>query len=124
MSLSRSSIGVGKPIERQFGLRAKGCWELLKGSDQIDDKRLAGFASSIAANMRGYVRPSEADRIIAANYPALRPAQRRQFLDILRTNGLIEEDAVWYSAKSGLKFRLAFGFPINDSATTWSHGIC
>ena len=102
---------VGKPIEYQYGLRAKGCWELLKGSDQIADRRLAGFAPCMAANLRGYVRPSEADRIIAANYPALRPVQRRQLLDVLRTNGLIEEDAVWYSTKSGFKSRIVFRLP-------------
>ena len=67
---------VGNPIERQYGLRAQGCWEFLKGSDQIADGRLAGFAPCMAANMRDYIRPSEADRIIASNYPALRPAQR------------------------------------------------
>ena len=97
---------VGEPIERQFGLGAKGCWELLKGSD-----RSAGFASSMAEKLRNYVRPSEADRIIAANYPALRPAQRRQLLEELRTNGLIEEDAVWYSTNSGFKFRVVFRLP-------------
>lgn len=102
---------VGEPIEREFGLRAKGCWGLLKGSDQIANGRLAGFAPCMAANLRGYVRPSEADRIIAANYPALRPAQRRQLLDVLRTNGLIEEDAVWYSTNSGFKSRVVFRLP-------------
>ena len=102
---------VGYPIERQYDLRAQGCWELLKGSDQIADRRLAGFAPCMAANMRGYIRPSEADRIIASNYPALRPAQRRRLLDVLRTNGLIEEDAVWYSTKSGSKSRIVFRLP-------------
>ena len=102
---------VGEPIERQYGLKAKGCWGLLKGSDHIADRRVAGFAPCIAANPRGYVRPSEADRIIAANYPALRPAQRRQLLDVLRTNGLIEEDSVWYVTKSGLKSRIVFRLP-------------
>ena len=102
---------VGKPIERDYGLGAKGCWELLKGNDQIADKRIAGFAPCIASNPRGYVRPSEADRIIAANYPELRPVQRRQLLDMLRTSGLIEEDAVWYSSKSGLKSRIGFRLP-------------
>ncbi len=97
---------VGKPIEHQFGLKTKGCWELLKGSDQI-----AGFASCMAMKLRGYVRPSEADRIIAANYPALKPAKRRQLLDVLRTNGLIEEDAVWYSTKSGFNSRIVFRLP-------------
>ena len=102
---------IGEPVERQYGLRTKGCWGLLKGSDQIADRRLAGFAPCMAANLRGYVRPSEADRIIAANYPTLRPAQRRQLLDVLRTNGLIEEDAVWYSTKSGFKSRVVFRLP-------------
>ena len=102
---------VGDLIERQYGLRAQGCWELLKGSDQIADKRLAGFAPCMAANMRDYIRPSETDRIIASNYPALRPAQRRRLLDVLRTNGLIEEDAVWYSTKSGSKSRIVFRLP-------------
>ena len=61
--------------------------------------------------MRSYIRPSEADRIIAGNYPNLRPAQRRHLLDVLRTNGLIEEDAVWYSTKSGSKTRTVFRLP-------------
>ena len=102
---------VGKPIEREYGLRAKGCWELLKGNDQIADRRIAGFAPCMATNPRGYVRPSEADRIVAANYPALRPVQRRQLLDVLRTSGLIEEDAVWYSSKSGPKSRIGYRLP-------------
>ena len=29
---------VGEPIERQYGLRDKGCWGLLKGSDQIAEQ--------------------------------------------------------------------------------------
>ena len=97
---------VGKPIEHQFGLKTKGCWELLKGSDQI-----TGFASCMAEKVRGYVRPSEADRIIAANYPELKPAQRRQLLHELQTSGLIEEDALWYSTKSGVKIRVVFRLP-------------
>ena len=102
---------VGEPIELEYGLRIKGCWALLKGSDQIADRRLAGFAPCMAVNLRGYVRPAEADRIIAANYPALRPAQRRQLLDVLRTNGLIEEDAIWYSTDSGIKSRVVLRLP-------------
>ncbi|MCY3940576.1 MAG: hypothetical protein OXG29_05770 [Gammaproteobacteria bacterium] len=103
--------GVGKLIEREYGLGAKGCWRLLKGNDQISDKRIAGFAPCIASNPRGYVRPSEADRIIAAHFTSLRPVQRRQLLDALRTSGLIDEDAVWYSSKSGLKSRIGYRLP-------------
>lgn len=102
---------VGEPIEREYGLRPKSCWGLLKGSDQIADRRLAGFAPCMATNLRGYVLPSEADRIVAANYPELRPAQRRQFLEVLRTSGLIEEDAVWYSSNSRFKSRVVFRLP-------------
>jgi len=102
---------VGGPIERQYGLRTKGCWELLKGDGRVADRRLAGFAPCMAATLRGYVRQSEADRIIAANYPALRPAQRHKLLDELRTSGLIEEDAVWYTAKSGFKSRVVYRLP-------------
>jgi hypothetical protein len=102
---------IGEPIEREYCLRAKGCWELLKGSDQIAERRLAGFAPCMAVKLRGYLRPSETDRIIAANYPAMRPAQRRQLLEMLRTSGLIEEDAIWYSTKSGFKSRVVFRLP-------------
>jgi hypothetical protein len=102
---------VGEPIEREHGLKIKGCWELLKGNDQVSDRKLAGFAPCMAANLRSYVLPSEADRIIAANYPTLKPAQRRHLLDVLRTNGLVEEDAVWYSANTGIKSRIVFRLP-------------
>ncbi|MDO8990754.1 MAG: hypothetical protein Q7U91_14110 [Sideroxyarcus sp.] len=102
---------VGEQIVREYGLRSKGCWELLKGSDQVADRRLAGFAPCMAAKLRGYVRQSEADRIIAANYPALRSSQRRLLLDVLRTNGILEEDAIWYSTDTGLKSRVVFRLP-------------
>jgi hypothetical protein len=102
---------VGGPIEQEYGLGAKGCWNLLKGRDQIADRQLSGFAPCMAANLRGYVRPSEADQIIAANYPLMNPAKRRQLLDVLRTNGLIEEDSIWYSTKNGVKTRVVFRLP-------------
>ncbi len=103
---------VGQPIEHKFGLLDKGCWILLKGANQFADKRIAGFAPCMATNLRGYVLPSEADRIVAASYPALRRAQRRQLLEALRTNGLIDEDAIWYSTKSGQhKSRVVYRLP-------------
>ena len=103
---------VGQPIEHEFGLQDKGCWILLKGDDQFANKRIAGFAPCMAANLRGYVLPSEADRIVAASRPSLRLAQRRQLLELLRTNGLIEEDAIWYSTTSGQhKSRLVYRLP-------------
>jgi hypothetical protein len=109
--LERFVQRLGQPIEGEFGLNAKGCWLLLKGTDQIADRRLAGFAPCMAVNLRGYVRPAEADRIIAANYPALRPAERRRLLEALRTSGLIEEDAIWYSSRVGLKSRVVYRLP-------------
>ncbi|MBW6416003.1 hypothetical protein KZZ20_10860 [Methylacidiphilum fumariolicum] len=102
---------VGKPIEKKYGLRPNGCWELLKGSDQIRDRKLSGFAPCMAENLRDYVSRLQADRIIAANYQKLEPSRRRQLLDELRTNGLIEEDAVWYSTNSRHKFRVVFRLP-------------
>lgn len=103
---------VGQPIEHEFGMLDKGCWILLKGGDQFVDKRIAGFAPCMAANLRGYVFPAEADRIVGASYPALRPARRRQLLEAMRTNGLIEEDAVWYSTRSGqYKSRIVYRLP-------------
>ena len=73
--------------------------------------RKAGFAPCMAATLRGYVRPSEADGIIAANYPAMSPSQRRRLLEALRTNGLLEEDAIWYTSRSGIKSRVVFRLP-------------
>lgn len=102
---------IGKPIEDEYGLNPKGCWWLLKGSDQIADRRRAGFAPCMATTLRGYVRPSEADKIIAANYPAFAPARRRNLLEALRTNCLIEEDAIWYTSKTGIKSRVVFRLP-------------
>ncbi|MGV8080893.1 MAG: hypothetical protein AB2L22_12660 [Syntrophales bacterium] len=102
---------IGKPIEDEFCLTPKGCWWLLKGSDQIADRKRAGFAPCMAATLRGYVRPSEADKIIAANYPAFSAVRRRNLLEALRTNGLLEEDAIWYTSKSGVKTRVVFRLP-------------
>jgi hypothetical protein len=102
---------VGKSIEDEFALKGKGCWTLLKGNDGIEDQRAAGFAPCMAANLRGYVGRSEAIRIIAANYPAMKPAKRKQLLDAMRTSGLLEEDAIWYSSKRGIKPRVVFRLP-------------
>jgi len=102
---------VGKPIEQNHNLQPMDCWKLLKGRDSIADGQVAGFAPCMAVKLRDYVRRSEADRIIAAHYPNLKPSKRRQFLETLRTNGLIEEDAIWYPTKFGHKFRIVFRLP-------------
>ncbi len=102
---------VGEPIELEHGLPGKACWTLLKGNDRITDARQSGFAPCMAANIRGHILPTEADRIVSANFPALRPAQRKRLLEALRTSGLIEEDVVWRSTKSGVKSRIVFRLP-------------
>jgi hypothetical protein len=102
---------VGEPIEAEYGLPSKACWGMLKGNDGIANARQAGFAPCMAANMRGHVFPTEADRIISASFPTLAPVQRRKLLEALRTSGLIEEDVVWHSAKSGVKSRIVFRLP-------------
>lgn len=102
---------IGSGIEARFGLNAKGCWILLKGSDAIADPKLSGFASCMATMMRAYLRPSEVYRIIAAHYPQFSRAQGRDVLEAMRSEGLIEEDAVWYSSKSGLRSRVVYRLP-------------
>lgn len=103
---------VGKPIISEFGLKQKGCWLLLKGDDKFPDHRVAGFAPCMAANLRGYVLPSEADRVIAVSYPGLGPAGRRRLLEAMRVNGLIEEDAIWYTTrKKKQKSRIVYRLP-------------
>jgi hypothetical protein len=102
---------VGESLELEFGLPRKGCWVLLKGANHIGDPRLAGFAPCMATKLRAHVLRSEADRIIAAQYPSLKPAKRRALLEALRTSGLVEEDVVWYSARSGFKSRIVLRLP-------------
>jgi hypothetical protein len=102
---------VGEPIEAEYGLPSKACWVMLKGNDGIANARQAGFAPCMAANMRGHVFSTEADRIISSSFPALAPLQRRKLLEALRTSGLIEEDVVWRSTKSGVKSRIVFRLP-------------
>jgi hypothetical protein len=102
---------VGEPIEKEYGLAPKGCWWLLKGSNRIADRRLAGFAPCMAAFRRSYVRPTEADRIVAANYPALTRARRRELLESMRTNGLMEEDVIWYRWREQIKSRIVYRLP-------------
>jgi hypothetical protein len=102
---------VGEGIETQFALPRKSCWQLLKGSNNFNDIKLSGIAPCMAANLRGYVRPSEVQEIIAAHFPVLAAAGRKSLLEALRTNGLIEEDVVWYSTKSGNKSRIVYRLP-------------
>ncbi len=102
---------VGEPIEEEYQLNSKGSWWLLKGSNRITDSKIAGFASCMAACGRGYVRPAEADRIIAANYPALTCSRRGDLLESMRTSGLLEEDVIWYRSRSGIKSRIVYRLP-------------
>lgn len=103
---------VGVSVEQEFALPAKACWVLLKGADKMPNQRLAGFAPCMAASGRGWVLRREADRIVAASYPALTRGRRLELLETLRTNGLIEEDAIWYSTKTGQhKSRVVYRLP-------------
>ena len=102
---------VGKAIECQFGLRHKGCWELLKGNDQISDEKTAGFAPCMGEQGRDFVRRTEVDRIVAANYPNFKPAERKKLVDTLRINGLVDEDAIPKMSKTGFKVQVVFRLP-------------
>jgi hypothetical protein len=102
---------VGEPIEKEYGLDPKGCWWLLKASNRIADKKQAGFAPCMAVFNRSFVRPTEADRILAANYPGLTRSRRRNLLESLRTSGLLEEDVIWYRSQGQIKSRIVFRLP-------------
>jgi hypothetical protein len=102
---------VGEPIQKEFGLPPKACWKLLKGDSRIADPRAAGFAPNMAATMREHVRTRAARAIIAAHFPALSPKRRRELLDALRTNGLIDEDVIWHRTRGQVKPRTVFRLP-------------
>jgi hypothetical protein len=99
---------VGEEIEREFGLTPKACWNLLKGNDGASTPRRAGFAPCMAAKLRDYITLSEARQIVATNATGLSPKRRNEFLDTLRTSGLIDEDVIWYSSKSGVRSRIVY----------------
>jgi hypothetical protein len=86
---------IGISIESAFGLPSKSCWLLLKGIDGAANRRISGFAPYMAAALREYVGRRAALQIIAAQHPRLSPLKRRQLLDALRVNGLLDEDLVW-----------------------------
>jgi hypothetical protein len=102
---------VGKSIEKEFSLPAKACWGLLKGGAMVTDRRVAGFAPHMAATLREYVLPQAANRILNAHFPTLSKKRLRELLDILRTNGLIDEDVVWYSSGKEVKSRVVYRLP-------------
>ncbi|MDE0094461.1 MAG: hypothetical protein OXO49_08190 [Gammaproteobacteria bacterium] len=102
---------VGAPIEREFRLKTKGCWELLKGANEVEDERTAGFAPCMAKTGRDYVFRSEANRIIATNYSNLKTAERHKLLESLRVNGLIDEDVIGNRGKNGWTYRPVFRLP-------------
>lgn len=102
---------VGKSIEKEFSLPAKACWGLLKGGAMLADRKVAGFAPHMAATLREYVLPQAANRILTAHFPTLSKNRRRELLDILRTNGLIDEDVVCYSSGKEVKSRVVYRLP-------------
>lgn len=102
---------VGKTIEDEFRLPTKACWWLLKGSTQIADPVAAGFASNMAATLNEYVLPRAAERILAVHFPTFSKKRRGELLDALRTNGLIDEDVIWYRVGSEVKSRVVYRLP-------------
>jgi len=102
---------VGRAIENDFGLAPNGCWQLLKGGHRVTEKRRSGFAACMAIALRGYVNQSEADRIVAANYPSFSPSTRKKVIEAFRVNGILDEDIVWYSSRRGAKSRVVYRLP-------------
>lgn len=102
---------VGEPIEKEFGLRARACWTLLKGRSSISDRKSAGFAPCMAATLHEYVLPRAADMILATHFPTLSKKRRTELLDAMRTSGLIDEDALWYRKGSEGRSRIVYRLP-------------
>ena len=98
---------VGKPIERQFGLRAKGCWGVAEG--KRSNRRLCVDHGDETAQLFSSIGGRSHHR---RQLPGIKTGTAAQAPRcVLRTNGLIEEDTVWYSTKSGVKFRVVFRLP-------------
>ncbi len=102
---------IGKSIEKEFALPDKACWWLLKGSTRIKDRQVAGFAPNMAMTLNEYVHPRAAYRILSAHFPTLSKKRRNELLDTLRTNGLIDEDVIWYRVRSDVKSRVVYRLP-------------
>jgi intracellular sulfur oxidation DsrE/DsrF family protein len=102
---------ASEQIEKDWGLPSKSCWWLMKGDDKQTDPVLSGLAPCMAFKLRGYVLKSEVNRIVGARFPSLSKSERLKFIDALRSNGLIEEDIIWLSSKTGSKSRHVFRLP-------------
>lgn len=102
---------VGKFIEQEFSLPDKSCWRLLKGDRSVADKMHSGIAPYMAANVCESVPPRVVLRIIATLFPHLDSKRRKELLESLRVNGLLDEDMLWRRASSGTEHHVVYRLP-------------
>ena len=86
---------IGKPIERDFGLRRLTCWRLLKGDALTPGGPLIGLAPMMAQTMREYVSRDECLDLIQRLTPLLCADQREELLRRLLADGLLAEGVTW-----------------------------
>ncbi len=83
---------IGKPIERDFGLPAKGCWSLLKNTS--DGGLPAGLAEMMSESQRDFLLRDEVLDAIRSHFGVTSDAATR-VLDRLVADGLLAEDVRW-----------------------------
>jgi hypothetical protein len=86
---------IGKPIERDFGLRRLTCWKLLKGDVLTPGGPLTGLAPTMAQTMREYVSREECLDLIQRLTPLRCADQRDELLRRLLADGLLAEGMTW-----------------------------
>ncbi len=86
---------IGKPIERDFGLRRLTCWQLLKGDALTPGGPLTGLAPTMAQNTREYVSRDECLDLIQRLTPLRCADEREELLRRLLADGLLAEGVTW-----------------------------
>ena len=83
---------VGEEIETDFELRAKSCWQVLKGRPQAG---LPGLAGLMAAGSRDWVMPGDAISEVRSQ-TSLSEADAQALLERFVTDGLLSESATYH----------------------------
>lgn len=86
---------IGKPIERDFGLRRLTCWRLLKGDALAPGGPLIGLAPTMALAMREYVSRDECLDLIQRLTPLRCVDKCEELLRRLLADGLLAEGVTW-----------------------------
>lgn len=84
---------VGSDIENDFGLEAKTCWEILKGT-ATGTTSDSGIAGTMAAELQKYISRDEALEVVE-NQSDLSEERAEDLLDRMITDGLLAETLHW-----------------------------